>query len=506
MTFDQHLHFGEHCARLRRKTKPRVVQLRKLTAGSWGLREPQLRTVANGYARGALEYAAAAAWLPATSESHVEFLEREMRAATRVVIGSRSPVSTPKDPLMAEAGMVPVRTRREVLTARLAWTAASQREDDPLRALTTNTRPGMSTGAAMLDVVTYVTENIDRGLVTSLVTADTSKAFDSVEHPRLLDKLGWYGIRPDWFADWLRGRSQSIGSSHLSVTHRVIQGSILGPVLFLLFTNDLTQHLTQGKVVMYADDVQFLDADTPSNILALKKRVEDNLSVAMKWFTQNRLKINPSKTEMIVLKSRRRTLNTNFSVRFGSDTVSPSQSVRVLGVTIDSCLAWEAHVTSVVQRCNMILVGLARMRNRVPKDTKRMLVESLVFPHIRYCISVWGSCCVSQKKRIQKVINFGARVVSGLNRREHVTPVLNELGWESVDDMVRVSDLAVIRHLLTSNSVPEILRSKLVLRSDESSRRTRATDGGQLQLPRVNTEFARRGFLFRASKHWNEAL
>ena len=360
----------------------------------------------------------------------------------------------------------------------------------------------MSTGAAMLDVVTYVTENIDRGLVT----ADTSKAFDSVEHPRLLDKLGWYGIRPDWFADWLRGRSQSIGSSHLSVTHGVIQGSILGPVLFLLFTNDLTQHLTQGKVVMYADDVQFLDADTPSNILALKKRVEDNLSVAMKWFTQNRLKINPSKTEMIVLKSRRRTLNTNFSVRFGSDTVSPSQSVRVLGVTIDSCLAWEAHVTSVVQRCNMILVGLARMRNRVPKDTKRMLVESLVFPHIRYCISVWGSCCVSQKKRIQKVINFGARVVSGLNRREHVTPVLNELGWESVDDMVRVSDLAVIRHLLTSNSVPEILRSKLVLRSDESSRRTRATDGGQLQLPRVNTEFARRGFLFRASKHWNEAL
>ena len=64
----------------------------------------------------------------------------------------------------------------------------------------------------MFNVVTCVIENIDRGLVTSLVTADTSKAFDSVEHPRLLDKLGWYGIRPDWFADWLRGRAQSIGS------------------------------------------------------------------------------------------------------------------------------------------------------------------------------------------------------------------------------------------------------------------------------------------------------
>ena len=368
-------------------------------------------------------------------------------------------------------------------------------------------RPGMSTGAALLDMVTYVTDNIDRGLVTSLVTADTSKAFDTVEHSRLLDKLGWYGIRPDWFADWLRGREQSVGSSQsVSVTHGVIQDSILGPVLFLLFTSDLTQHLPEGKVVMYADDVQFLDTDAPLNILDLKKRVESNLSVALKWFTQNRLKINPSKTEMIILKSSRQTLDTSFSVVFGSDTVSPSLSVKVLGVVVDRHLAWDAHVTSIVRRCNMLLVGLARMRSRVPRETKRMLVEALVFPHIRYCISVWGSCCISQQKRIQKVVNFGARIVSGLSRREHVTPVLRELGWECVGEMVRASDLAVVGQLLTSDSAPELLRSKLVLRSDKSVRSTRATERGQLQLPRVRTEFARRGFLVRASKHWNDTL
>ena len=81
-------------------------------------------------------------------------------------------------------------------------------------------RPGLSTEAALLDAVTFATDNIDRGLVTSLVTADTSKAFVSVEHGRLLDKLGWYGIQRDWFSAWLHGRSQTVrsGSFALDVT------------------------------------------------------------------------------------------------------------------------------------------------------------------------------------------------------------------------------------------------------------------------------------------------
>ena len=250
-------------------------------------------------------------------------------------------------------------------------------------------RPGLSTEAAMLDAVVYATENVDSGRVTSFVTADTSKAFDSVEHGRLLDKLEWYGIKPDWFADWLQGRTQAIkgGSARaIDVTHGVIQGSILGPVLFLIFTNDLTQHIPHGKVILYADDAQFLDTERTTNIQALKTRVETSLSIAFKWYTQNRLKINPSKTEMVILKSRRQNSDTDFSVQFGGDQVSTSSSVRVLGVVIDPCMTWEKHVGQIVQRC--YLVGLARMRHRLPQETKRMLVEALVLPHVRYCIGV----------------------------------------------------------------------------------------------------------------------
>ena len=96
-----------------------------MTGRSWGLRKPQLRVVANGYVRGALKYAAAA-WLLAASESHVEQLEVEMRAAARVIPGC--PVSTSRDPLLAEAGLVPVRARPDLLAARLSCLAASQSE------------------------------------------------------------------------------------------------------------------------------------------------------------------------------------------------------------------------------------------------------------------------------------------------------------------------------------------------------------------------------------------
>ncbi|KAF0314117.1 putative RNA-directed DNA polymerase from transposon BS [Amphibalanus amphitrite] len=132
VTFDRLLHFGEHCKNLRRKVKPRTAQLRKLTGRSWCLQEAQLRTVANGFVRGALEYAAAA-WLPAASEAHVELIERELRAAARAVTGCTA--STPTAPLMAEAGIPPARVRCPALAARMVGLAASLPGDDPLHAV-----------------------------------------------------------------------------------------------------------------------------------------------------------------------------------------------------------------------------------------------------------------------------------------------------------------------------------------------------------------------------------
>ena len=132
VTFDRLFHFGAHCRSLRARVRPRTMQLRKLTGRSWGLEERQLRTVASGYVRGALEHAAAA-WLPATPPSHVELLEREMRAAARAITGC--PMSTPAHAVMAEAGLVPVSARRTTLAAKFLAKAHAMPEGDPLRAV-----------------------------------------------------------------------------------------------------------------------------------------------------------------------------------------------------------------------------------------------------------------------------------------------------------------------------------------------------------------------------------
>ena len=130
VTLDRLLHFGPHCRALRERTRPRLRQLKKLTGRSWGLEEKQLRTIAHGYIRGAMEHAAAA-WLPATPPTHVELLEREMRAAARII--TACPLSTPAHAVMAEAGLEPVSARRESLAARFLAKALALPPDDPLR-------------------------------------------------------------------------------------------------------------------------------------------------------------------------------------------------------------------------------------------------------------------------------------------------------------------------------------------------------------------------------------
>ena len=157
------------------------------------------------------------------------------------------------------------------------------------------------------------------------------------------------------------------------------------------------------------------------------------------------------------------------------------------------------------RRCYSILIGLSKLKRKLPFAIKKLLVQALVFPHINYCLTVWGGCVTTQQYRVQKAINFGARIVTGLSRYEHVTPALEALGWARFEAMLENRDLAMIRRLISPDA-PPALAQLIQRRSDVSLRCTRGTCAGQLELNRVRTERARRSFPFRAISSWNNRV
>ena len=128
-----------------------------------------------------------------------------------------------------------------------------------------------------------------------------------------------------------------------------------------------------------------------------------------------------------------------------------------------------------------------------------------MFPHIIYCCTVWGGCTASQKHRIQKAINFAARVVTGLARREHVTPALQALGWTRFEGMLERRDVALVNRLIAPDAPPAL--SHIVQRRAEiTQRRTRGSCEGLLEVPSIRTERARRSFPFRSVTTWNRSM
>ena len=223
-------------------------------------------------------------------------------------------------------------------------------------------------------------------------------------------------------------------------------------------------------------------------------------------FNQNKLKISPTKTELILFGASTPNQTNGFSINFAGASVKPSQTVKILGVVLDSDLRWEAHVSQIVRRCYATLSGLAKFANKLPRSIKQLIVEALVFPHILYCITVWGGCTKLQMHRVQKVMNHAARIVTCSRRRDHVTPLLDMLDWQSVDSLILERDILTIHKLLyRPNMSPVNIRRLLTYRSEVSQRRTRAVETGLLELPRVRSERARRCFTYRAPLAWNRA-
>ena len=302
-------------------------------------------------------------------------------------------------------------------------------------------RPMLSTETALLKVTEKLYSNIDNKIISLLLLLDLSKAFDSVSHKILFTKFQKYNIDSSWFRSYLSERYQSVRindilSAPCPVTFGVPQGSILGPMLFLLYVNDIEHYVKDCLLVMYADDTQIVLSGTVDDLDDLIRRSQRTLSEAKKYFNMNGLMVNESKTQCIFIGSRQfiSKIPNDTVIRFGSSTISPSSHVKNLGVYFDQYLLYDVHITEMTKKITGILYFLNRIRDRFDTNTRIMIVQALALSILNYCLRVWGMTTKQQLEKAQKLQNFAARVaVGGVQKYDHVSPVLESLGWLKID-------------------------------------------------------------------------
>lgn len=387
---------------------------------------------------------------------------------------------------------------------------------DLLPSMQSGFRPGHSTETAVLRVLADILQAVDCGDVAALVLLDLSAAFDTVDHSILLQRLNTtFGISAtahSWFRSYLSGRSQCVrrGSIRSSITRLlcgVPQGSVLGPILFIMYVADLVCLIQDHGLSahQYADDTQVYGACRPAAVNALSSQITGCVDTVASWMKSNRLQLNADKTEVMWCATGRRQHQlptTPLSVN--GVPVQPVKSVRDLGVHIDGDLVMRTHVQRTVSRCFAVLRQLRQIRHVVPTSTFQTLVVSLVLSRLDYGNAVLVGLPAYLLNRLQSVLNAAARLIFGLRYTDHITEALVSLHWLRAPQRIQFK-VAVLAYKVLNGSAPQYL-GPLVRTADLPGRRPlRSTASNRLDVPRFRlTTVGSRAFPVAASRIWND--
>ena len=285
-----------------------------------------------------------------------------------------------------------------------------------------------------------IEDTLDNNEYSIGVFCDLSKAFDTIDHHILLQKLDHYGIRgtaKKWFESYLSGREQYVDwngckSNKLPINIGVPQGSILGPLLFLLYINDLPS-ATRMKCVLYADDSNLLLRGKDLSIVRYELNKE--LEGVNDYFKSNKLKINTNKTKLVCFRKKSQELDYNdIKIYFNGDQLQFTEEAQFLGITIDSHLTWDSHCKQVANKISGNSGAISRVKKLLPPDSLKLLYNSFVLPHL-YGLAVWGGCTGKNEKRIVAIQKRATRIISKAHYTSHTEPRMKKLGMLKLEEL-----------------------------------------------------------------------
>lgn len=342
--------------------------------------------------------------------------------------------------------------------------------------------------------------NLDTNLQTDAIFLDFAKAFDKVPHQRLLLKLSLANVHPDvlrWIEAFLNNRSQFVfinnsTSDSLRVTSGVPQGSVLGPLLFLIYINDLPGHVT-CNIRMFADDcVIYKTITNTSHQISLQA----NINRLQQWCDCWLMTLNPAKCKVVTFSRRRNPLSYSYSINNISLEASPSY--KYLGVTLTKDLSWNAHITNVISSSNKSLGFLKRHLKQAPKHVRLLAYQTIIRPKLEYACAVWSPHQTYLSNALETVQNRAVRFIhSQYSYHVSVSLLRKDLGLPTLASRRRVLSLSLFHKFYhcSLNQTPYIIPP------GRTSHRTGHIN--HVGRPRTRTTTFSGSFFLRTAIDWN---
>jgi exonuclease III len=371
-----------------------------------------------------------------------------------------------------------------------------------------------STETAMLRVWSDILQAADTKQVTLLGMLDLSAAFDCVDHSLLLKRLetgfGLIDVVLDWLRSFLTDRTQQVAyAGRLSPIQAMLfgvpQGSVLGPLLYVLYTAELSQIVARHGLQLhqYADDCQVYTTTAVAHISIAVDRFKACLVEVENWMRASRLRLNPTKTQVMWLGAKHQIQLVDIEeIDILSARVKVSSTARDLGVIIDSQLSLSDHITAVCRTSYFQLRQLRPVVRSLSTEATKTLVQAFISSRLDYCNSLLYGIPDREIRRLQSVQNAVARLISRTRRSEPITPVLRQLHWLPIRQRIHFK-VACLAFLSLNGQAPAYLAEDCRLISDSTARQLRSSDGRKCVVPRTHNHFGDRSFSVSGPKIWN---
>lgn len=365
-------------------------------------------------------------------------------------------------------------------------------------------RTGYSCESALSDITDDILKATDQNKISALVLLDFSKAFDMLNHEVLLAILHYVGfsnVAEQFINSFLSNRTQQVicnqkYSSFLDVRVGVPQGSILGPLLYTIYTSKFLDALQHCNYHFYADDSQIYYSFHEDELNAAEIAIMSDLTNFYNLATDHLLKLNPSKSSVILFgnESQINFVKNNMTIKLNNVPLPYCDSCKSLGLTIDSRLRFKAHVTAKLRSAYGNLKLIYGNRHSLPRETRKLLCDALVLSQFNHCSGVYVPCLdAADRHRIQKVQNACLRLIYGINRRNHISPYLSTSGWLSMYNRFKLH-FTTSAFKLIKFKTPAYLYQKIRFRTDVHNLNLRRRC--YLTVPQHRKEIYKRSFSY----------